>query len=444
MHGCIHRCLAGVVVALSIAGCANSGRGAGGDVVSVGSSGGSGATGGGSSGAGAGSGTSSTSGGGGGGSGGPALVFTDATTGGDACQHLAVQFLPKIPLVYVLVDRSGSIFQTMSLPDGGTTNEWVPLRTATLAVVQNLQAQVAFGFGAYTGYAAGNMCPILDQVPIALNNYQPIATLYNMLGQPMFKAETPAQMSMEKVAQTLAQAAAQVDAGAGAQPGGKYILFVTDGETDFCDDGNAVCPADAVIAEIQKLNGQGIQTLILGIGSSLSNISVPVLQGFANAGVGLATTAPPSSAQGAPLSPTDVYNQCSGVPGWKALWTAAALTTGQALGTYAPPDGSVTNATVFSPSSTNVADLTNKLATALTTVKSCSFDLQGKIKVDVANASKGHVTIDGTPVAFDPANGWSMSTATQLDLAGSACQTWRTSGKDISFDFPCEIIVLLQ
>lgn len=410
--------------------------------------------------------TSDDAGGGGGGSGGGAdatspgnsspggddggggpLTVIDSGNGGDACQHLDVMFAPKIPLVFVLADRSGSMFTQMPVDGGGTSDEWTPLRAATLAVIQSLQAQVAFGFGAYTGINPNTMpnkCPILDSVPIALNNYAPIATLYNMLGMPTFKAETPGQKSLDFVAQLLVQtAAAQADAGSGSQPGGKYILYVTDGETDFCDDGNPVCPADAVTAEIEKLFTQGIQTLILGIGSNQSNISVPVLQGFANAGAGLPALAPPGSAQGAPLSPTDIYNQCNSVTGWNQLLTAAGLGAGQALGTYAAAGTSVTNATVYSPEATNVTDLTNKIASALSTVKSCSFDLQGKIKVDLPNAGKGHVSIDGTAVPYDAANGWTMTSGTQLDLVGSACDAWRKSGKDISFDFPCEIIIMI-
>ncbi|MDP9150066.1 MAG: hypothetical protein M3O36_09020 [Myxococcota bacterium] len=382
---------------------------------------------------------------------GGSLIVPDATGGGgDACQHLAVSFLPKIPLVYVLVDRSGSIFAQTSTADGGTTNAWDPLRTATLSVIQSLQAQVAFGFSAYTGInpnTTPGMCPILTPPPsaagVALTNYPSIATAYNALTQPMFKAETPAQKSLEAVGQALTQAGAQAALGAG-QPGGKYILFVTDGETDFCDDGNAVCPADAVIAEIQKLYSQQIQTLILAISSNLSNISVPVLQAFANAGAGVPALAPPSSAQGAPLSPTDIYNQCNGVAGWKQLFTAAGLQPNQALGAYAAPGAPPTNATVFSPGGANVSDLASKLAAALKTVKSCSFDLQGKIKVDLARASSGQVAIDGAGVPYDATNGWTMSSATQLDLVGQSCQQWRATGTNITFDFPCDVITTLK
>jgi hypothetical protein len=440
------RSSAAIVVTLAIAACAKSGNSpSSGDPTPPGGGFGLGAS------TGSGSGDPAGSASPGAGENGGGLVVRDSSVpfAGDACQHFDVQFVPKTPLVFVLADRSGSMFDAKTGADGGTTNEWNPLRTATLAVIQGLQTQVAFGFGAYTGINPNTtpaMCPVLPTVPIALNNYSAISTLYASLGQPTFKAETPAQMSLERVAQTLTQAvASQADAGqAGSglgQPGGKYILFVTDGETDFCDDGNAVCPADAVIAELQKLYGQGIQTMVLAIDSTLTGISGPVLQGFANAGVGVTPLAPPSSAAGAPLLPTDIYNQCNGVPGWNQLFTAAGLASGQALGTYPAPDASVTNAPLYSPDATNVADLTSKIASALATVKSCSFDLQGKIKVDLPNAGRGTVSVDGTVVPYDATNGWTMTTATQLDFVGTVCQDWRTKGMNVSFNFPCDVII---
>ena len=437
---------AALFAVLSITACAKSGGSAPSGESSPGSgfpaATSSGGAGGGTGGASGGPGGSSTPGGSQGGGG---IVILDANPlMGDACQHFDVQFLPEIPLVFVLADQSGSEFNTIKGSDGGNTDEFNPMRQATLAVVQSLQSQVAFGFGAYTGInpsTTPGMCPIMKPVPVTLNNYSAIAANYNAITPPMFKAETPAQLSLEIVSQLLLQAAAtQADAG-GAQPGGKYILFVTDSETDFCDDGNAVCPADAVIAEIEKLYGEGIQTLILGINSTLTSISGPVLQSFANAGVGIPPLAPPNGAAGPPLMASDIYNQCQGVPGWKTLFTAAGLTTGQALGTYAGPDAAVNNATVYSPDVANVADLTTKISAALATVKSCAFDLQGKIKVDLANAGRGAVSIDGKAVPYDPNNGWTMSSATELDFVGSACQEWRATGMNVSFNFPCDIII---
>jgi hypothetical protein len=35
-----------------------------------------------------------------------------------------------------------------------------------------------------------------------------------------------------------------------------------------------------------------------------------------------------------------------------------------------------------------------------------------------------------------------MSTATELDLVGTACQTWRATGMNIDFNFPCDILII--
>jgi hypothetical protein len=45
-----------------------------------------------------------------------------------------------------------------------------------------------------------------------------------------------------------------------------------------------------------------------------------------------------------------------------------------------------------------VTSLTNQLAAALQTVKSCSFDLQGEIQVDLTRADEGSVTIDNVAI----------------------------------------------
>ena len=51
-------------------------------------------------------------------------------------------------------------------------------------------------------------------------------------------------------------------------PGDKYILFVTDGEPDYCGDGNVLCPPDAVVAELQALKANNITTIVFGLQSA--------------------------------------------------------------------------------------------------------------------------------------------------------------------------------
>jgi len=223
------------------------------------------------------------------------------------------------------------------------------------------------------------------------------------------------------------------------------VLFVTDSETDFCDDGSAVCPADAVTYGIQDMYTAGIGTLVIGLPTATSNIAAGVLQGFANAGTGQTVALPPA---GGVAAPGDIANQCSGAPAWKSFWTTAGRTGSTSIATYGSPGGT---APVFTPASTSQQALADQITAAVSGVKSCSFDLGNingqSIKVDLNQLASAHVCLgktcpDTTELPQDGTNGWSMSSTTQLLLNGTACATWRMpNNDDISFDFPCKSIV---
>lgn len=384
-------------------------------------------------------------------------------SGGDpaTCMQASFAFVPKIPTVYLMVDRSGSMFDCSSTtnvepscPDIADTS-WGKLRDSVLMVVSSLQDQVRFGFAAFTGTnpTAGGTCPILSQVPPDLNNYQAISTLYNSLPpgpnstQPGVKYETPARQSLDMIGAALM---------ADATPGDKYILFVTDGQPDYCDDSNALCAPDSVIAGLQALKAKGITTIVMGLQSSLNDLPPGILQAFANAGAGEPTVAPLRAG----LDTFAFFDQCNGVAGWHADLTASgkAQQRGVTLGTYASTPGPTVP---YTPDASNQSMLASQLSQALSGVKSCVFDLSdldGKsIKVDLTQLDKAHVAICAQPdpatnlcptgtaqVPLDASNGWRMNTPTQLELVGSACTTWRDpNNNNIDFQFPCQIIVPL-
>ena len=364
----------------------------------------------------------------------------DTTSAGDdaavtdaACQMATVKFTPKIPTVFVLVDRSGSEFTD------ATTGTYFTLQAAVLQVIKSLQGMVRFGFGDFVGDHSSTCKTVFNSVPIALNNYDAISKQY-MTDGPLLpfgtKAETPAADVLPMVKSLLT-----TDAG----DGGKYVLFVTDSQTDFCDDGGPVCPSDAVTYRIQDMYTAGIGTMVIGLPTAQSNIASMVLQNFANAGAGQ-TVALPS---GVGLnSSMDVASQCNSVAAWKAIGTAASTATGSSLATYGTPAGT---APVFTPTSTSQAALADQIAAAVNGVKSCTFDLGNvggqSIKVDLNQLASAHVCLgttcpDTTEVPQDATNGWSMSSATQLTLNGTACDKWRMpANNDISFDFPCKSII---
>jgi hypothetical protein len=387
------------------------------------------------------------------------LAGTSGTPNPDAaaCQQMDVKFLPEIPDVYVLVDRSGSEFDSSTCSNttmSYTGGNFFTLKTAVLQVVQNLQDQVRFGFGSFVGDHATGACvpeltPTPAQLPIALYNYSMINTLYSPLGSLSpcgAKADTPAVQVIPMIKSALlAEPATATNPMTNAMytVGKKYVLFVTDSETDFCDDGEALCPADAVTWRIQDLYSSGIGTLVIGLPASSSSgdtIAPSVLQNFANAGAGQPVAVPTGSTQ------TSINGDCHGISGWAATWSAAnptgnVSTATTPIATYAATGGT---AQVFAPTSaSDVTALTNQITSAIQGVKSCTFDLS-TFTIDLKKLSKGAVFINSVLVPLDPnnVNGWDMVTASQLQLFGPACDTWRNpSSTDIRFDFPCDIVI---
>src|SRR5690606_35027267 len=114
---------------------------------------------------------------------------------------------------------------------------------------------VGFGFGSYTGQ--NGMCMGLTPgAPIDANNYTAIEAAYSTLAAPMGKGETPTALAISQASELLL-----VD----ESPGDKFILLVTDGDPDFCDDPDPRCGADALIASLQVAASKGVQTLVFGI-----------------------------------------------------------------------------------------------------------------------------------------------------------------------------------
>ena len=211
-------------------------------------------------------------------------VRPDSGVNGDgaSCQQADYSFVPKIPNVLVFVDGSGSMFDVATgLPNG----RWGALRDALLPVIMGLQDQVNFGLAIFSGVMPSE-CPIFQTVPIAASNYNAIMAAYpaGRLRPAQVALETPLSQSLPLIPPLFAAA---------PKTGPSYILFATDGEPDFCDNDNVVCPVDASIAGIKELSAQGITTIVMGLASNLISGTCPgVLEGYANAGAGLAIANP--------------------------------------------------------------------------------------------------------------------------------------------------------
>lgn len=367
--------------------------------------------------------------------------------GTPGCQSGGVNFTPKVPTVLLLVDRSGTMFTPQGTPQ---TTPWDTLRDGVLPVVQELDAQVRFGMMAVTGESG--QCPLLDEVVPADQNYTAVSTKYTSLMRPT-KGESPGMLGLARAYEILS---------ADTTPGDKYVLFVTDGEQDYCGDGNALCPTDSVVYWLQKLKAQNVTTMIFGLPSGASGPDQAryeaVLQAFANAGAGQpAVPVSQNPAQPTPpeMAALDTYNQCfyggdANALGWQAEFTTAAkvddaatvgIDESKTLGNYATAGGT---AKVFKPDPTDQAALAEEFRKVLAGVKSCTFDLGGDIKVNLDRLDEASVYVQDQAVTLDltAMNGWHMPTPTQIELVGAACENWRMpQNSDIKWDFPCDIIV---
>jgi uncharacterized protein YegL len=308
----------------------------------------------------------------------------------DDCNKVEIEFAPRIPSVFILVDRSSSMFER---------NLWAPLKDGVLAVIDQLDGEIKFGFSSYTG-AQGMMCPQLTTVvPIAEKNHDAIKKAYDSIEKPQFKGETPTSLALTEVTQILQKEPADSP---------KFILLVTDGEPDFCDDPNVTCSRDAVVAAAQAAYASGIGTFIFSVGGEVAKAH---LGDVANAGTGQ------------PVMDREmaVHYQC---PNSRATYSA---TSGNAP--YFEPDINDRNALVMT------------LASTIAGVRSCVFDLQGRVKVDLEQAHTGTVEIDGMKVPFGGNDGYRLNTETQIELSGAACQRLRLpETKKVFIDFPCEAI----
>ena len=182
-------------------------------------------------------------------------------------------------------------------------------------------------------------------------------------------------------------------------PGSKYILFITDGQEDFCDDSPEICASDSTVGALQAAFTANIRTIVFGLQTAQFNLPPGVLQAFANAGAG-ETTVPSLMSS---LDTTAIFDQCQGNMPWRTDLTASGHPTTReptaTVGTYGTTKGPTTP---FQPNAADQNMLVTQLSQALAGVKSCTFDLSdvgGKtIRVDTTRLNQAHVSIEGMEV----------------------------------------------
>lgn len=341
--------------------------------------------------------TSSTSGGSGG-TGTPVVSIGGAMAEpDDECPEVTLNFEPKTPTVYILVDRSTSMWDNQY---------WDNLRTGVLEIVSDLQEEVRFGLATFTGIM-GQTCPLEleDAGVLDLLAYDAISTFYNATQQPGQASETPTEAAVIEIQNVLL---------ADTFDGPKSILIVTDGNPDYCDNGDAKCRADDLVRTLQAANTAGIRSFIFALPDPA--ILEGWLTAFANAGGGEPVAAPEDT------------QYCDG--------------GGHPTGTYSAAMGPLT---YFQANPAEQMTLATELRTAVTGARSCVFDLVGQLEIDSNQYDSGVVSINGQSIPFDPTNGYRMNSPTQLEFLGTACDMVRDPMTDrlaIDIWFPCEAVIV--
>lgn len=303
-----------------------------------------------------------------------------AGTPAPPCESFTVEISDLRPAVTLLVDQSGSM--ASRYPDRNSPEtRWSLVRKALFdsnnGVVKQFEHRVRFGivfFTSHNGFSGG-VCPMLSEVRAATDNYEALSSLYDQL-EP--EDDTPTGAALQSVVAELRAQAAR---------GPQSIVLVTDGDADTCEMPDPQQGQPQAVAAAQAAFAAGIEVSVLGISSDIAG---PNLQQLANAGKGKAID---------------------------AVW------------------GVDPNAAQPFTASDDVRGLTAQLADILGGIPLCSVPLQRDVATD--EASTGQVLLDGQPLAYGADNGFISKDPRHLEIVGPACDTLKTTGKELRVRISC-------
>ena len=302
----------------------------------------------------------------------------------NVCAEVRVEGRPVTPTVILIVDQSGSMTARF-----GDDDRWNALRDFLMdtpdGFIASLEDQVEFGLAMYSAISDddGNpvdpdMCPAVEYVPPALNNYDAIDAVYAP-ADPL--DDTPTGDSIMWV---LDRWRSIPD----PDPDPTIFILATDGEPDRCEelDPQTDEARDEAVAAVEETYTEGIRTFVISVGDEVGRDH---LQDVANAGLG--------------RGPGD-----DDAPFWVA---------GDADG------------------------LETALRDIVGGVLSCEVNLEGSIEDTEEACASGTVRLNGETVPCDDENGWSVVDDDTIRLNGEACDELQAgTGATLDATFPCGVI----
>ncbi len=162
-------------------------------------------------------------------------------------------------------------------------------------------------------------------------------------------------------------------------PGPKFIVLATDGEPDTCAVPNPQTGQKPAVDATKAAFAKGIKTYYVSVGNDVTGAHA---QEMANAGQGIA------------------------------------------------------NAKYYRAN--DAATLRKAFDEIIYGVRSCTFKVAGRI----TDPKKGQVSLDGTPLVYADANGWSVSAdGTTVELMGDACTKIKTGDHKLDALFECGAVI---
>lgn len=294
-----------------------------------------------------------------------------------ACEAVTVSIDELRPALTLVVDQSLSM-RFRYPDDSGPVSRWSLVGDAlfdpSFGVVKQFEASVRFGIAFFTSHTG--VCPILNEVPAKVRNYEALNALYRSLAPD---GDTPTGDALQRVVTELQQTPSQ---------GPRYILLVTDGNPDTCAQPNPDDGHPQAVAAVQRAFDAGIELYVLGISNGIAGEN---LQQLANAGKG---------------RPIDL------------IWgvDAAAAEPFQATG--------------------NVLSLAEQLSDILNSIPLCQVQLNRDVAP--AEVSSAKVQLDGQPLTYSLADGYVLKDPRHLAIVGKACEALKAGGRQLSVRISCD------
>jgi hypothetical protein len=297
------------------------------------------------------------------------------------CEAVTVGFDELRPALTLLVDQSLSMRFRYPDPQSPVTR-WSLIGDAlfepTRGVVKQFEASVQFGIAFFTSpiRAAGDLCPIMRQVPARARNYEPLNTLYRSLAP---EGHTPTGDALQQLVTELLGV---------PSPGPRAILLVTDGDPDTCEQPDPDAGLPQAVAAAQRAFESGIPLYVLGISSDIAGGN---LQQLANAG------------QGRRLD---------------SVWGVDA----DAAQPFQATD--------------DVKGLTAQIVEVLNGIPLCEVSLQRDVSPSELDSSE--VLLDGQALSPSEVDGFTLKDSRHLTIVGKACDAIKAGGRALSVRISCD------